>query len=638
MASPSNPQDDGANPFAKYLKPLPGRHEDPPDAPNPFDKYVVSDLTSDVSGLPPPVADRIANADPYVQELIAKGVDPERAAMYASERGHPYQAFKREMGEAGESLKKLGSAIARPFYIGAESTLLPLDAAHAIERFASAGDYSPTAFRNLALTGPDEGAPSQQAQAWLDAHTIAPDDTKGRIAEMISSGLAGSKLPGMPPSPKPPMRSPTLAQQAIAAGERHNVPVYFDDLTKSAFAKKLGTAAENIPVVGTSAGRAAQAEAAQAAAQKVAEQFGGELADDVPMLMQKGLKEQLDQFRGVANVKYSNAAALLDKAGIVPTPRFVMAIRRELMNQRKLGTAASADVVALLKKYQLAPEGDFSLARKLRSQLKHEVSEFYSGKNAAIGETGVERLRDMRNALEADMEAFAKKTGGKAYEAWKDADDFYKTNLIPFKERGFAELVNTAEPEKAWRYLMTQGGIESRAERMYNGLTEQGRAAVRAGAVRDAMNAATGPKGTFSPARFAKYMEDHETVINQFFKGADKEEIKGFTNLMRHVERAGQYMENPPTGQRLIAAAMLGGGTYYTQSLKPLILAASTAAGTRALFQTKRGRDLLLASSKLKPGSPTMTVLGNRLGRMAVGASMAPDVIQDEETPDAIGE
>jgi hypothetical protein len=560
------------------------------------------------------------NLDP--PEQGGTGLNPERAAMYAQETGL-LDRLKREIGEAGIDLKNLGSAAVRPIYQAATTTLLPLDVAHSAERFIREGDYSPTAARKAFVWGPiDESSPTMRAQAWLDAHTTAPTDMTGRVSEAISSGLLGARVPGMPrvaPGPVPP----STADAVIAEGAKHNVPVYFDDVTKSAFLKKLGVGAENVPLVGTSSGRASQGKAAKEAAEAVAARFADDVADDVPTVMQKGLEDQLNVFRGEAEKRYTHAAQLLDQAAeVVPTPRFVMAIRRELLNQKNLGSAANNDVVELLEKFQKAPEGNFTLARLLRSQLKGEIRKFYQGgENKAIGEQGVERLREMREALETDMAEFAKKTGGEAYERWKNADEFYKTNLRPFKERGFAELVKTAEPEKAWTYLMTQGGIESRAERMYNGLNESGRAAVRSGVINEAMKRAWGPQDKFSPARFAKYMEDHETVINKFFQGKDKEEINGFTNLMRHVERSGQYMENPPTGQRLIGAMMLGSTAL---SLKPLLIGAGTAGGTRVLFQTQRGRDLLLAASRLKPGSPGMNIMANRIGRLMVSGAMTP--------------
>jgi hypothetical protein len=553
--------------------------------------------------------------------------------------------LQNDLGIAKEGTKDLASAAARPVFQAAETSLLPLDVAHSVERFINAGEYNPAAFRKNFIYGPvDPTLPSQQAQAWLDAHTDAPDTLGGRLAELGSTIIAGGKIPG--PFPNVPRSvGPSGAQQAaqrvIAEGEKHNVPVYFDDVTKSAFAKKLGVGAENVPIVGTSAGRAAQAEAAANASKAIAAKYGADdLAEEVPVLMQKSMQEKLGLLRDTAGTKFKAASDLLDQAGVVSQPRFVMAIRRELQHQKELGTAANQAVVNILQKYQLVPEGNFTLSRNVRSQLKSDIADFYrGGENKAIGEAGVERLREVRNALEADMGEFAKKTGGQAYDAWKDADAFYRTNLVPFKEKGFAELVKTAEPEKAWQYLMAQGGLDSRAARMYEGLTESGRATVRAGVIKEALENAVvgGPRRIFSPAMFAKYMEDNATVVDHFFKGADKKEIDGFSNLMRHVQRAGQSMENPPTGQRVIGALMLGSAAV---SLKPLMIGIASAGGTRMLFQTQRGRDLLLAASRLKPGSPAMNVVGNRMGRLMLSSSMAGyhQAPGEEETEDAVNE
>jgi hypothetical protein len=590
--------------------------------------------------LPPPPSPAPTARGPVVAPS-GTGLNPERAALYSSEQGRPLEAIKREVREAIEGVKQFGSAAVRPFYKAAEQTLLPLDIAHSVERFIREGDYSPEAARKSFVYGPvDPRSPTQQAEAWLDEHTSTPHDTTGRLAELGSTILVGGKIPGPiapPASSGVTSGAPTLAQQAIAAGEKHSVPVYFDDVTGSAFARKLGVGAENVPLVGTSAGRAEQAKAAAQAASRIGAKFGvDDLADEVPPLVQKGLQDKLGVLRTEARARYDAASELLNKAAdVVPTPRFVMAIRRELQHQKSLGTAANPEVVKLLTKYQLVPEGNFSLARNVRSQLKGEISSFYTGgENRAIGEAGVERLQGIRTALEADMSEFAKKTGGAAYDAWKSADDFWKTNLVPFKERGFADLVKTAEPEKAWKYLMAEGGLDSRANRMYNSLTDAGRETVRAGVVQDAIKSATGPTGIFSPAKYAKYMEDHATVVDHFFKGADRQEIDGFTNLMRHVTRAGQYMENPPTGQRVIGALMVGSAAL---SMKPLLIGAAAAGGTRVLFQTTRGRDLLLAASKLKPGSPAMNVLGNRIGRLMLSGSMAGYREQPEQESGDVG-
>lgn len=283
-----------------------------------------------------------------------------------------------------------------------------------------------------------------------------------------------------------------------------------------------------------------------------------------------------------------------------------------------MGIAADEGTIATLEKYLKAPDGDFAHWRTLRSSLGADISDYYTGKGA-IGSKGVDALQEAKGALDSAMEAHARTAGGQGFAAWKRADGYYKTNIVPFKEAGFKDLVKTAEPEKAWRYLLSNN-TESRAVRMFNGLDRKGREAVKFGLLREAQTAATGPKGEFSPAKFARYIETNDKAVATFFRGADRKDIDGFVNLMRHVERAGQYAENPPTGNRLVPI-MLGGAAMIEPNT-----AASIAGGgltVRGLFQTETGRNMMMAASRLKPGSPEMARLLERVSRYAASASVS---------------
>lgn len=606
-------------------------------------------------------------AKPQTPEELAAGKMPtaynappgtplDQLIFYEGERNRPEYDPEKERAKrnliphvpvTADDLRALRDATVRPLvHAVSDLPMMPLDAATNVRNFIMRGDFSPKGFYEGLVYGPGPGAypsdipyPSHIINDPLDRYTQAPTDTAGRVAEAISSGILGSKLPGTPAPPQRPPVLPTKGDAAIVAGQKHDVPVFFDDVSQNPIIKKVGVGAENVPIVGTSAGRAQQAAKAGAAAERITGRYTADLEDEVPVLMQESMQRRLKALQGSARLLYTRAANLLDQGGNVPSSRFDSAIHHELARQEALGTAANQRVVDILSQFDHAPRGNFSLMRDLRSQIGDAISDFYTGgENRAIGEKGVERLREMRQALEADMSDFANKQGGEAARAWRDADSFWKTNLLPFKQQGFADLVRTGEPEKAWKYLLAQNGIDSRVTRMYNGLDTQGRAAVRAGMFQDAMAQASGPKG-FSPARFAKYMEDNADVVNHFFHGNELEEVRGFTNLMRHVERAGQYMENPPTGQRLIGALMLGSTVVAP---KALAVGATTAGGVRVLFQTKAGRDLLIAASRLKPGGPAMNAIADQvpqiITRTAASAAAANNNDQDHLELAPVGE
>ena len=436
-----------------------------------------------------------------------------------------------------------------------------------------------------------------------------------QILDAVGQIAVGSKvMPNIGIKNPAPSQSkfPTLAEKAIKTGEQHGVPVYYDDVGGNV-SKRVGVAAERIPVVGTGGGRAAQQKAVNTATQKLSDKFY--VDDDIPELVQRGLQDKLNGFRMAASKLYDDVGVLVEGKGQVKTDAFDDAIMKEMARQEQLGTAANPEVVKVLEKYASAPRGDFAFLRELRSQLGDDISLFYKG-GSAVGDKGAGAMQSIKNALESDMGKFADDASPQAKAAWKKANAFYAQNIIPFKKAGLAQLVKTDEPAKSWRYLVQQSAGKERAAKMYQSLDTGGRRAVRSGLIQDAIEHSKTPKGDISPAKFAQYMEKHSNAVEKFFAGDDLKEIKGFQNLMRHVERAGQYMENPPTGQRVIDVAV--GGGAVAAALNPAFLkfmAALAASGesVKLLFQTEAGRNLLISASNIKPGGPGMNAIAKNM-------------------------
>jgi hypothetical protein len=520
-----------------------------------------------------------------------------------------------ERGKAAALPRQLGLTARAGIEGIAALPLAVMEGGAGIANLATGGNYSPT----------------RETQAGLSRFLPAPETTTEKAANFGAMMVAGSRTPGMPSAPAGQGTSPQVSR-VLEAGRQHHVPVYYDDVG-GAFAKRLGVAAEPLGAIGTGSGRAIQADAAKRAATDFVADRAPSVSDDVPVLIQKSLGDRLGKFRAAAGKLYDRTDQLLS-GSVVQTPGYKAAIQRQISELEKIGTAGDPATIATLRRFIDAPAGDFAHMRAIRSALSDEIAGYYTG-SSAIGKQGVASLQAAKNALEADMAAHAKAVGGKGFDAWKAADGFYRQNIVPFKEAGFRDLVKTAEPEKVWRYLVQSKGLESRAVRMYNSLTRDGKAAVRYGFVKDALDDATDAKGTFSPAKFAKYLEDHEKPIGVFFRGRDKVEIDGFRNLMRHVERAGQFAENPPTGQRVIPY-LVGGAATISPSAAPAAAAIATVGlSIRALYQTEAGRNLMLRAASLKPGSPEMQALAIQISRYAAATGGAANVAGSRASDDA---
>lgn len=510
--------------------------------------------------------------------------------------------------------------------IGRLSTPLVRGAYKAVNAVPTMAADLGVAVRNL-FPGQNYELPSAGVERELDALIPLPNAPGARKLENITSLVGGFKMPTatsfngktVPQGFQTAKQVAKTAQQeaakrAIEEGSKRGVPVFADDVIQNPMLRRASVAAEQIPLVGTSAGRAAQNQAAQAAVKTATDRFSDEIADDIPVAIQKSMGRRLGQFKEAAGKLYDKVALRLDPAGEVQTPTLSKVVQEKIAAEQKLGSVANKEVIALLEKYKNAPAGNFSMLREIRSQLGSDISDFYTGANKTIGAKGVGSLQAIKSALEADMRAFANSQGADSAKLWSAADSFYRTNIARFKEAGLRDLVKTTEPEKVWRYIVAQGGLKSRADKVFATLDNAGKQAVRSGLMKEAQSAATNPQGVFSPAKFAGYIDEHSNAVQTFFRGRDLQEIKGLANLMRTVQRAGQFAENPPTGQRVIPYLM--GGAAVLEPTSTAAVAGGTLGFTK-LLQTESGRNLLLLLSKVSPGSESAQRLAEQAAKLA---------------------
>jgi len=282
---------------------------------------------------------------------------------------------------------------------------------------------------------------------------------------------------------------------------------------------------------------------------------------------------------------------------------------------------------------QSAVDTSFEGLRRLRSRLGGLIQDGKKGANAAVGTEGTGILERLRGAVEKDMENFAQSNGPELSSAWRQADRIYKTQVVPFKDKALAAAMKSSTPDEIFDQFMRRNR-EGRAQNFYEALDPKGQAAVRVGFVENAMEKAMNPgagdqAAIFSPGRFAKYLEDMRKPLGVALKGQDKWELDGLAKLMRHVERAGQFAENPPTGQRVVPYLVGGGLAGAAQFIDPLaaVGAWGTAKFAKVLLTTTRGKRLLLAAAELPVGSKVMQdLVENQL----------PKVMSRVATPDSI--
>lgn len=423
-------------------------------------------------------------------------------------------------------------------------------------------------------------------------------------------------------------------QEVDNLGKQYDIPTTVGDIKGGGSIKNIETQLERVPVVGISKLRTTQHDRSLAAATRVSKKFKN-LMDEtdykaIPAMQRAAQQGDRNATRvlGIINDAGNDTGKILQASAEVKGWR-QSAIATKLYNRVddeviKAGNgtvptnrtqAALAD--ALDKQAaSLAPDGillreltkisdnlanpskpkTFKNTRLLRSQLGDLADKYGSpinGNKAAARVFG-----DIKKAVDDDIADFAANSGNTAIKtAYKKADKFY-AGVMKSKDSAITKAMQSNKPDEVFDKFIKAGKGDA-AQNFANSLDDKGRAALRYQMVDDAMTKAWNEnKEAFSPAKFAGKFEELAEPYTRLFKGDDKKQMDGFIKLMRHVERAGQFKENPPTGVRLGDVAMIG---TALASVPLAIKGASVSLLARTLFTTKAGKNLLLAANELPP-------------------------------------
>lgn len=424
-------------------------------------------------------------------------------------------------------------------------------------------------------------------------------------------------------------------KEMLDLAEREGVDIFSPDVVDSPAFKKMSVLAESFPGVGPVSQRMKQNIQQKESANRLAAEFGDNL-DDMGVNIQSSLKRKLDTFREISGNKFNKAADILNPKGTINTVKLDSTLKKLIKDETAKGTLANKSMISTLQKYIDAPRGDFNATRSLRQALGDDISDFYTS-NQVIGRRGVGALQSAKNALEDDLNEFARVNGGAGgLKAYRSANEFYQKNVIPFKKGVLSNLIKTNEPEKIIRYLSqhkSAGGVKSRSNMLYGALDEQGKDAVRGSLIRDSLNKAS-DQNKFSPAKFATELEGISNVTGVFFNKADKKRIDGISKIMRMTERAGQVAENPPNGLRLLVPGGIGVAFIDPAIVIPSGIVYATAF--KALYKSKAGRNILLAASKSTPGSRGFENIMSRANSLIVRAVATENEKQQKRGADNV--
>lgn len=439
------------------------------------------------------------------------------------------------------------------------------------------------------------------------------------------------------------------AQEVNNLGKKFNVKTSAGDVSRNPLVQKTEVQMESIPIVGTTKFRQTQQAQVKDAAVKVVDALKTKLddvdykaipkiqaaanagdknairilgvvngaGDDTGKILQAAA--EIKNWRGqrVASQMYDRVQNLAGDGAIAPN-KTVQAIDDIIANDSKVtpNKELQSELLDIRKNLvDMNIKKNFKEMRATQSRLGELVDKWGRQGESTTGFTKV------RTAIDDDILDFAQSSGNtKLFAELKRANALYG-QLQSGKDRAFANATRSIEPDQVFGQFM-KAGKGDKAANFYKNLDPKGQAALRYQMAENALSKATNEStGSFSPAKFALEFERMNASYNSVFKGGDKAQMDGFIKLMRHVERAGQYMENPPTGNRVIPY-LLGGAAV----MEPTTIATTGAlSGTmKVLFTTEAGKRILLAAKDLPPNSPKMASLLMQAQKLAVaGGSVA---------------
>jgi len=431
------------------------------------------------------------------------------------------------------------------------------------------------------------------------------------------------------------------AQEIMNAGDEFGIRTSVGDVGRNPHIQRAEVEMEKIPILGTSGFRNAQHTEIKSAAERLLSKFKQNLsstefkslnniqnaaasgdknaqrivgiinnADDTGKVLQAAAEVKSWRASNIASQMYNRVEALAGNLR-VPTSNTVQAIDNVIAGDSKVvpNDRLLNELTSIREKLSDPTINvNFSELRNARSRLGELVDQWGREGESTAGLTAI------RNSIDQDMSDFALSSGKpELINAFKNANGFYR-NWQTGRDKALANSMRSQTPDQIYNTFIKVGQGD-KAKNFYRNLDPKGQAALRFEMINKAIEKASNEsKGVFSPAKFALEFERISKPYENIFSGSDKTQMDSFLKLMRHVERAGQYAENPPTGNRVAPLLMIGG------TLANAALAAKTATAigiANVLFTTKAGQRLLLASKELPVGSEKLTNILNMAEKLS---------------------
>lgn len=208
-------------------------------------------------------------------------------------------------------------------------------------------------------------------------------------------------------------------------------------------------------------------------------------------------------------------------------------------------------------------------------------------------------MTQIRAALDGAIDEFAGQNS-----TYRQANEFYRTNVVPYKQDAFKKLIQKGDLEKMTADALSEAPTartEKRFREVWSSLDDTGRQAYRQQLLQSIMDKAKNPETGFSPNAAATAIDRLQNRLGKDVLGPElTKALEGWNNLFRQSGFAAESVARSRTGssvpQMTGPAVALGAGAISPALLTPMLPA--------LLVRSRRIRQMLAKLSEMPPKHP----------------------------------
>jgi hypothetical protein len=469
-----------------------------------------------------------------------------------------------------------------------------------------------------ALAGQQAAAASREAGIEQTPESIERARLVGEVAGALGTGALMRRVPGVGAVVTPAAVSAERAaqQRAIAAGQAAEIPVMTTDVIppRTFSAKMARGLGEKIPFTGTGATRRAQQEARVAAVDNFLREQGA--IDDESFTLMSDIAADLQKTRGVKlSSLLEKKRSVIEQSGASDIPVDVSGAQKAIKSKLKQLEILTGP------EYRETERMLSEFSEKLSNKTPFQIEKQKQALGMTLERSDLENIRTeakkvlsgVYSSLNKDIENhIAKNAGPEALAKYQSAQKVLAPMAQDLKD--FAELsmaLNQGDKRMGAVINMMNNTDPKVAKKLYDNLSAQGQATMRAAVVTDVANKAGGLEN-LSPEKFLTQVK---AKAKQLSVVMDKEDMTRLRNLQRALKvtaNASQAALAPPTGVQSVPF-LAGGGLVAALGTSGAAAVGFGAGALARAFESAPVRDLLMKMPTVKPGSRAETELAREI-------------------------